>query len=130
VAGIDKSKLPEARSNPVIPEAAARLLDTRRAFDSVAGESVHPLDSNALLQVIRASMWRRITAAVPAGPASWTRVWHRYRCRVSGTTRLSGSGRRLVTSDGGTHAPARCRRRAEFPHLCRKSACTNSTDAG
>jgi len=67
VAGIDKSKLPEARSNPVIPEAAARLLDTRRAFDSVAGESVHPLDSNALLQVIRASMWRRITAAVPAG---------------------------------------------------------------
>ncbi len=66
-AGVDRRKPRDSSSNPGIPEAETRLQDTRKAFDSVAGEPDGPLGHNALIQHMRASMWRSITSAVPAG---------------------------------------------------------------
>jgi len=67
VVGVDRRKPPDARATLVIPDVETRLLDTRKAFDSVAGEIDGPLDNNAVIQHMRTLMWRRITNTVPAG---------------------------------------------------------------
>ncbi|MCS7221667.1 MAG: class I SAM-dependent methyltransferase [Anaerolineae bacterium] len=43
------------------------LLDTRRAFDSVAADYDGPLGNNALVQRMRAAMWRTLTAVFSPG---------------------------------------------------------------
>ena len=45
----------------------SRLDDTRRAFDSVAADYDGPTGNNALIQRMRARMWRALTATFPAG---------------------------------------------------------------
>jgi SAM-dependent methyltransferase len=45
----------------------SRLLDTRRAFDSVAAEYDGPRGNNALIQRMRQQMWRTLTDLFPRG---------------------------------------------------------------
>lgn len=50
------------------PEAPdSRLLDTQRAFDSVAADYDGPIGNNALIQRMRRSMWRTVTSRLPKG---------------------------------------------------------------
>lgn len=44
-----------------------RLLDTQRAFDSVAADYDGPIGNNALIQQMRARLWRTVTSRLPNG---------------------------------------------------------------
>ena len=44
-----------------------RLLDTQRAFDSVAADYDGPIGNNALIQRMRGRMWRTLTTLFPGG---------------------------------------------------------------
>jgi len=67
VAEVDGRPPPDAGATLVGSNVETRLMDTRKAFDSLAGETDSPLDSNALIQHMRTLMWRRITNTMPAG---------------------------------------------------------------
>ncbi len=45
----------------------SRLVDTRRAFDSVAAIYDGPGGNNPLIQEMRAKLWRAVTTVVPKG---------------------------------------------------------------
>src|SRR5690349_14875278 len=45
----------------------AQLLDTQRAFDSVAADYDGPKGNNALIQRMRETVWRTLTDACPPG---------------------------------------------------------------
>jgi ubiquinone/menaquinone biosynthesis C-methylase UbiE len=45
----------------------AQLHDTRRAFDSVAGDYDGPLGNNVLIQRMRSQLWRAVERCVPVG---------------------------------------------------------------
>src|SRR5436190_18523262 len=45
----------------------AQLLDTQRAFDSVAADYDGPKGNNALIQRMRETVWRALTEACPPG---------------------------------------------------------------
>src|SRR4029078_10522021 len=49
-------------------EVATQLLDTQRAFDSVAAEYDGPKGNNALIQRMRETVWRALTDACPPRP--------------------------------------------------------------
>jgi len=49
------------------PGVEAQLLDTQRAFDSVAAEYDGPLGNNALIRRMRRTMWEMLTATFPPG---------------------------------------------------------------
>ncbi len=49
------------------PDRAARHLDNRRAFDSVAQDYDGPLGNNSLVQHMRSALWRSIVDCVPTG---------------------------------------------------------------
>lgn len=53
-------------SGPAIP-GDAQLLDTQRAFDSVAADYDGPRGNNALIQRMRETIWRALTATFPRG---------------------------------------------------------------
>ena len=59
------NKFPAANSE--CPDSAARFLDNRRAFDSVASEYDGPLGNNSLVQHMRSALWRSIVDCVPPG---------------------------------------------------------------
>ncbi len=59
------NKFPSATSE--CPDNAARLLDNRRAFDSVASDYDGPLGNNSLVQHMRSALWRSIVDCVPTG---------------------------------------------------------------
>src|SRR6476469_8900798 len=44
-----------------------QLLDTQRAFDSVAADYDGPKGNNALIQRMRETVWQTLTDAVPSG---------------------------------------------------------------
>jgi SAM-dependent methyltransferase len=49
------------------PEIDPRLLDTQRAFDGVAADYDGPIGNNALIQRMRATLWRTVIEGVPRG---------------------------------------------------------------
>lgn len=54
-----------ARRSPDI--SLENLLDTKRAFDSVAADYDGPIGNNALIQAMRRRLWREVERHVPAG---------------------------------------------------------------
>ncbi|RBK96907.1 SAM-dependent methyltransferase, partial [Xanthomonas oryzae pv. oryzae] len=53
-----------ARGGTVAPE---QLLETQRAFDSVAPDYDGPRGNNALIQRMRTTLWDTVAAALPVG---------------------------------------------------------------
>ena len=54
-----------ARRSPEI--SLEHLLETKRAFDSVAADYDGPIGNNALIQAMRRRLWREVEGRVPAG---------------------------------------------------------------
>ena len=85
----------------------AQLLDTQRAFDSVAADYDGPTGNNALIQVMRQRLWRAVEATVPrGGAAARPRLRDGARRGLLRGPRLSRRGDRLVAADGRADARA------------------------
>ena len=54
-------------ASEVAPLSEAQLLDTQRAFDSVAADYDCPRGNNALIQRMRATLWNTVLSEIPAG---------------------------------------------------------------
>src|SRR5262245_34228409 len=63
----DISGPPRVVAPATMGQSARRLLDTQRAFDSVAADYDGPTGNNTLIQWMRLRLWRAVLATVPRG---------------------------------------------------------------
>ncbi len=99
-----------------VPNADAQLLDTRRAFDSVAADYDGPLGNNALIQHMREHMWRMLLETFSPG----ARLLDLGCGTGLDAAYLAARGYEIVAADGSEQMVAHTRRRVESLDLGRR----------
>lgn len=112
-----------ARGGTVAPE---QLLETQRAFDSVAPDYDGPRGNNALIQRMRTTLWDTVAAALPVGSRlidlAAVPVWTLANSHVAGIPYWPPTGRRPWSSAPATARRLRVWKSASPPRMSASSS--------